>query len=71
MTPQEKLALIRQLSTGDGFTRKFYEVLGGGVTQIDAFAQVNALHKQLFGREKYANYNSYRSVRDYQRKKTK
>lgn len=71
MTPQDKLHLIRQLSTRDGFTKKFYEYLGQNMSQKDAFDKLNSEYEQLFGKPRYANYDSYRKAREYQVKKRK
>lgn len=71
MTHQQKLQLIRQLSTRDGFTKKFYEYLGQDMSQKDAFDKLNTEYEQLFGKPRYANYDSYRKAREYHLKKKK
>lgn len=70
MTTDEKI-LIRELITIDGFNRRFYAYLGTGLLQKEAFSRLNEEYRTLFGKARYANYESFRKAREYQLRKRK
>lgn len=71
MNKDTQLSLMRDISTKEGFTHKFYEYLAGGLGCQQAFDRLNKEYKDLFGHKRYSSYDSYRKVRDRQMKKHK
>lgn len=47
-----------------GFARKFYELLPFYETQEQTYLAVEKLHHTAFKKNKYANFESFRVVRD-------
>lgn len=56
--------LTRQLSTTDGFTARYYNLLRFHKTYSEAYEATEQDHVRLFGRRRYSNYNSFRNVKD-------
>ena len=70
MNTDAQIKLMREISTRDGFTRKFYQYLRESkITQQQAFDKLNEQYEQLFGKKRYSNFESYRKTRDYQLRK--
>ena len=61
----------KQLLDKDGFISAYYEGVRAGQSCKDAFEAVNEEYYMFFDKHKYADYNSFRHVRDYEHKKIK
>ena len=65
MIPERALQLLDK----DGFIGAYYEGIRAGQKCKDAFDAVNDEYRLFFNKHKYADYNSFRHVRDYEQKK--
>jgi len=52
------------LDTAKGFTAEFYRMIQDYSTYEQAYEAVERKYKRAFGKRKYKNYNSFRTVRD-------
>lgn len=54
--------IMRQIGSVDGFYDLYFKVIPNYTSRIDAFNEVNDLHKKYFGCFRYANYWSFKRV---------
>lgn len=66
-----KVELMRSLATRSGFFKHYFKELGRKEnntpvhrTNVECFNHVNDTYFELFGEEKYSNYNSFRRSYD-------
>ena len=59
----------KQLLDKDGFISAYYEGVRAGQSCKEAFEAVNEEYYMFFDKHKYADYGSFRSVRDYNYRK--
>jgi len=64
MKKPDDRTLTRQLSTPDGFTARYYNLLQHFRTYAEAYEATELDHVRLFGRRRYSSYNSFRNVKD-------
>lgn len=57
--PESALSLLDQ----EGYMKRFYECLGEGMGDKQAYEKVEGEHLEHFRRHKYSNYLSFRVVR--------
>ena len=67
MIPERALKLLDK----DGFISAYFEGVRAGQKCKDAFEAANKEYEMYFQKPKYADYNSFRHVRDYELKKIK
>lgn len=65
MIPERALQLLDK----DGFIAAYYEGVRAGQGCKESFEAVNDEYYMFFNKFKYADYNSFRHVRDYEQKK--
>jgi hypothetical protein len=62
--------LIQQASlTYEGFEDVFHSFLKGDTSHKEAYYRAEKIHESYFGKEKYANYESFKSLQSRSRKK--
>lgn len=59
----------QQLLTTKGFDDLFWEQLKTASTQLEAWQATEEIYKSYFGRQRYANFESYRISRNRRYKK--
>ena len=59
---QEKLEMIRKLGTASGFINEYLQRLKDFETNIETFNAVNEQYRQLVGRFRYSDYNSFQVI---------
>jgi hypothetical protein len=67
MIPDRALQLLDK----EGFIAAYYEGVRAGQSCKEAFEAVNQEYYMFFKKYKYADYNSFRHVRDYEHRKIK
>lgn len=55
---------LQRLLTTEGFIEAFWENCADHATQEQAFDAVNRQFKNVFGKDKYKNFESFRQCRD-------
>ena len=56
--------LLRKLGTRQGFFQYYFERLPKHRTQAECFHEVNGLYFDLFGEERYTDFDSFRKMRN-------
>lgn len=56
--------LLRKLGTRQGFFQYYFERLPKHRTQIECFHECNDLHLELFGEERYSDFDSFKKMRN-------
>lgn len=54
---------IKSLTTTTGFVSEFYQQCRVHDSDIEAFEYLNDLHKIYFGKQKYSDYESFKTIR--------
>lgn len=54
--------LMRKLSTRDGFYSQYFEEIPRSRTNEEAFNKVNDLYRELFGEDRYSDFDSFKKV---------
>lgn len=57
---QEKVALMKQLATTEGFYKYYFQKLNSFKFNYECFNYINNLYFQLFGVERYKSWESFR-----------
>lgn len=68
---QQQFILAQQIGTVKGFYIYYFDTLPNFKTQKQCFDNVNELFVQIFGEEKYTDYNSFRISLNYHLKNKK
>lgn len=54
---------ILELATTAGFIAEFYQQCQHHKTDVDAFEYLNDLHEKFFGKPKYSDWESFKTIR--------
>lgn len=57
---QYREKMYKKLGTRQGFFQYYFEQLPKHRTNVECFNQVNDLYMDLFGEERYSDFNSFR-----------
>ncbi len=57
VTAQYQLA--RTIGTREGFFQRYFKLLPDARTKFEAFEQVNREYEEIFGEEKYSDFQSF------------
>lgn len=64
-------AIMRKLSTTEGFYSEFFEKLKTAASNKLAFDEVNEAYYKLFGKYRYSDFNTFKRVTNYYNNKVK
>lgn len=64
MNQADKLKLVPELSTCSGFINRFYKLLPLYTTQQEAYEALEREHSEIFGRKKYASFESFKKTKN-------
>ena len=68
---EKKNELMRKLATRTGFINHYFELLPKRKTNEAAFDELNTLYNDLFGHDRYNDYNSFKAAMNYHHNKNK
>ena len=65
---QEKLQLMIQLSTREGFYKFYFSKLNEYETNVKCFNEINEIYRSIFGEYRYSDFNSFRKFTNFHKK---
>lgn len=62
---EKENAEMREISTINGFYKKYFNELKNATSNTEAFNIVNERYYNLFGRYRYSDWNSFKKMTNY------